>query len=42
VTEGDRAAIGIYARGIEPGLLNYGERLRGKSFVQLDYGDVAQ
>src|ERR1700740_1659149 len=42
VAEGDRATVGIYARGVEGGLLDYGERLRGESFIEFDYGDIAE
>src|SRR6266851_8919042 len=42
VTEGDGAAVGIDARGVEAGLLDDGEGLRGEGFVELDDGHVAE
>src|SRR5437879_12350758 len=42
VAEGDGAAMGIDARGVEAGLLNHSERLCSESFVELDHGDVAE
>src|SRR5258708_39392149 len=42
VAEGDRATVGIYARGIEGGLLDYGEGLRGERFIEFDYGDITE
>src|SRR6266853_1520705 len=42
VAEGDGAAVGVDAGGVEAGLLNDGERLRGEGFVELDDSDVAE
>src|SRR5258708_36865868 len=42
VAEGDRATVGIYARGIEGGLLDYGEGLRGERFIEFDYCDITE
>src|SRR6266478_9984315 len=42
VTEGDGAAVGIDARGVETGLLDYGKGLRGEGFVEFDDGHVVE
>src|SRR5260370_30769128 len=42
VAEGDRATVGIYARGIEGGLLDYGEGLRREGFTEFDYCDITE
>jgi hypothetical protein len=38
----DRAAVGVHFFRRQSRLSNYGERLRGECFVQLDHGDVLQ
>src|ERR1700677_496059 len=42
VAESDRAAVWIYARCVESGLLDYGEGLGGEGFIQFDDGNVAE
>src|SRR5258708_7103433 len=42
MTEGDGTAVGVDARRVEGGLLDYGEGLRGEGFVELDDSDVAE
>src|SRR5260370_5106400 len=42
VAEGDRATVGVYARGIEGGLLDYGEGVRRQRFIEVDYCDSTE
>src|SRR5229473_4548231 len=42
MAEGDGATVGIDARGVEGGLLEDGEGLRGEGFIELDDGDVGK
>ena len=42
MAEGDGAAVGIDARGIQIGLLDDGEGLRGERFVQFDHGEIVE
>src|SRR5260221_5111148 len=42
MAESDRAAVRVHARGIKPGLLDYGQGLRGEGFVEFDYRDVRE
>src|SRR5260370_34655320 len=42
MAEGKSAAVGIEAGGVERGLLQDGEGLRGEGFIELDDGDVGE
>src|SRR5437763_4502788 len=42
MAEGDRAAVGIDLCGVQTGLLDDGERLRGERFVEFDDRNVVQ
>src|SRR5260370_567804 len=42
MAEGDGAAVGIDAVGIQAGLLDDGQGLRSEGFVQFDYGHVVE
>src|SRR6267143_2895136 len=42
VAKGDGAAVGIDARGVKAGLRDDREGLRGKGFIELDDGHVAE
>ena len=42
MAERDGPAIRVDARGVQAGLLNDGQRLRGEGFVELNHGNVSK
>src|SRR5690349_18152614 len=40
MTERNRAAVWVYAIGIEPALFDHAQRLRGEGFVEFDHVNI--